>query len=581
MNILGINIGSHDTSAAVIINGRLICAAEEERFNKKKHTKDFPYNAIKECLRISKINIKKINIIAVSTEPLREIKNFWLRNAIKYDERIKVLFSEDLDSVKYYCNFEKIIRETLGYKNKIKYFRHHLNHLASSYYPSNFKKSLVVSYDGMGEGETAYFAIGHGKKIKIINKENLFPDSLGLIYAAITHFLGWKYNYDEGIVMGLAPYGKPFDKILNSKRTYIDVFREIIKTDKKLKIKIDTSWISYHIQRNTWVSEKFIKVFGKKRKPNAAIYQNHKNIAAALQLRLEEVVLQQLKFLKKKYKINKLCLSGGVALNCSLNGKIHKTKLFNDIFIQPASGDAGLALGAAINASLQFDKKRHLKIEEKVYLGSRFSDGEVLRSIKKYNSKVKIIKKNIYEFTSDALINGNIVAWFQGAAEYGPRALGNRSILSLPRPFAVKKYINDNVKFRETFRPFAPAVLSEEVKNYFHINQSSPFMLIATQAKKERVKDFSATVHIDNTCRVQTVSMKSNQKFYNLILKIFKKTGVPILLNTSFNVKGQPIVNTPEDALDCFLKYNINYLVIGKYVLEKKNNYKNSFKKKL
>ena len=569
--ILGINICSHDTSAAIVINGELVCASEEERFTKEKHTKEFPINAINECLKISKLKIKDIDCIAVSTNPLRQIRNFWVSDALTKDHRLKMMI-EERETLKKFFDIEKTIRENLNFYKNMKFYNHHYNHLSSCFFPSGFKKSLVVSYDGVGEGETGYFALAKDKKIKIINNENKFPHSLGLIYAAITDFLGWRYNCDEGIIMGLAPYGNPNSYIPRTKTKYIQIFRKIIKKDNKLKIKIDTDWITYHKERNTWLSNKFLKIFGKKRKKNERISRHHKNIAAALQKRLEEVVLEQLKYLKKKFKYDYLCLSGGVALNCSMNGKITKSNIFKEIFVQPASGDAGLAIGAAINCSLEIQKNKKLHFPTNVYLGSRYSKKQIFDSINKFKSKINIVKtkKNIFDFTSDNLIKKKIVGWFQGAAEFGPRALGNRSILAIPQPKNIKDHINKNVKFREKFRPFAPAVISDMAYKYFKINQKSEYMLIAFEALKKNYDKFSATVHIDNTCRVQTVNEISNKKFFLLLKNIYEKTGVPILLNTSFNIKGQPMVNSPSDAINCFLKYNIDFLILGDYILKKK-----------
>ncbi len=571
MKILGINIASHDTSAALIIDGKLICAFEEERFNKEKHTKAFPINAIKECLKVSKNKINSIDYIAVSTDPIRQIRKFWLEGALEHDYRLKMMIDEK-EALKGFYDIENLIRKNLNYKNKIKYYKHHLNHLASCFYPSNFKKALVVSYDGVGEGETGYFSIGVNKKIKIIHDKNLFPNSLGLLYAAVTSFLGWRYNCDEGIIMGLASYGNPRKKIPNNKKTYIQVFREIIGFKKNLNIHINKDWITFHKERDTWLSKKFIKVFGNRKKYKSRITQHHKNIAAALQLRLEEIVLYQLNFLKKKFKLSKLCLAGGVALNCSMNGKIVKSKIFDEIFVQPASGDAGLAIGAAINCSLENQPKKKLSFETNCYLGSRYSNFEIKKTINKFKNKIKIVKSgtNIYDFASDVLLKKKVIGWFQGAAEFGPRALGNRSILASPNPIKIKDHINKNVKFRENFRPFAPAILNEFANDYFNINQKSEYMLIAFDVKSEMKKYISATVHVDDTCRVQTVTENSNKKFYYLLKKMYEKTNNPVLLNTSFNIKGQPIVNSPEDAIKCFLKYKIDFLIIGDYILRKK-----------
>jgi carbamoyltransferase len=570
MNILGITFGNHDTSAALIKNGKLVCACEEERFNKEKHTKKFPINSINECLRLGKLKIKDINYIALSTDPKRQIRKFWLEGAMNNDYQFNVLFDE-FKTIKKWYNLEDLVKKKLGYTGEIKYYKHHLNHLASSFYPSNFKKSLVVSYDGVGEGETGYFAIGNNGKLNIIHDKNRFPNSLGLLYAAVTSYLGWRYACDEGIIMGLASYGKPHNKIPKKNKSYIQVFREIVSIENNLDLKINTDWITFHKERDTWLSEKFIKMFGKRRIYEDKLTQHHKNIASALQLRLEEIILSQLKFLKKKYRFKNLCLSGGVGLNCSMNGKIAKSKLFDNIFVQPASGDNGLSIGTAINCSLEIEPKRKLLFETNCYLGSRYSNQSIKKNINKYKNKVQIVKNEDYfDFASDVLIKKKIIGWFQGAAEFGPRALGNRSILASPNPSQIKDIINKNVKFRESFRPFAPAIMEEHCSKYFKINQKSEHMLIACDVKPNMKKYIPATVHVDNTARVQTVTNKSNNRFYNLLKAMYNKTNIPVVLNTSFNVKGQPIVNSPKDAILCFLKYNIDFLFIGDYILKKK-----------
>lgn len=571
MIILGLNIG-HDSSASILDNGLLVAACEEERYNKEKHTKDFPVNAVKDCLKIAKIGISKVDIISVGFLPKKYIKEFFLKPALDDHQRVSKII-EGSEKLKLYYNLEHIIRQKLKFKKKIEFNDHHMNHLASTYYPSNFKKSIVISYDGMGELETGYFATANEGRIKVFHKKNLFPDSLGLIYSAITAYLGWKPNCDEGIIMGLASYGKPKSKIKNSNKTYIDVFRKIIQNKFGLDYIINRDFITFHKERDTWVSDEFIKLFGKRKKYNEKITQNHKNIAAALQLRLEEIVLSHLKYIKKKFPdYEYLCLAGGVALNCSLNGKISQSKIFKKIFIQPASGDAGLAIGTTIVSFIKYKDYKNLNFSNYSYLGSSFNNREILKILKTYKNKIKFFKqKDIFSKTASLISEGKIIGWFQGSAEFGPRALGNRSILCKPFPGIMRDYINKKVKFREEFRPFAPAVLEEHQKDYFEINQKSPYMLIACKIKKKLKKNVQAIVHVDDTCRVQTVNEKYNKRFYSLIKKFNEKTGIPVLLNTSFNIKGQPIVNSPDDAVECFLKYKIDRLVLNDFIIEKKN----------
>ncbi len=548
---LSINYGGHDTSAALSINRKIVSANEQERFDLLKHSRKFPLAAISSCLRSQNLDINNVDRLIITTD----------------FNKAKILKKRVRDKKKNEMIFK--IRNDLGYQGPIVTFDHHLCHLASAYFPSGFKKSIIMSIDGVGQFQTAKLAVADKGKIKICKFKASYPNSLGLIYSALTFFLGWKHHCDEGIIMGLAPYGNPYKKIKGKKENYIEIFRKIIPSCKNLEIKINTEWIEYHKKRDVWISKKFKNYFGKKRLFKERLTSHHKNIAAALQLRLEEVVIEILKKVKKKFKIEYLCIAGGVGLNCSMNGTIHDSKLFKRIFIQPASGDSGLVLGGLyLSMNKNFSKRIEIKKRHNHYLGTSFDDIEILRIIK--DKGVKFIKtKNIFKETAKFLKSGKIIAWFQGSSEFGPRALGNRSILCKPYPSKMKDYLNRRVKFREFFRPFAPAVLSEDCKKYFDLNQESPHMLIACQVKENKKNKIPAVVHVDGSCRVQTVSKKTNLKFYKLIKEFYKYTSIPVILNTSFNVKGQPIVNTPTQAIDTFLGTNIDILVIGDYILKK------------
>jgi carbamoyltransferase len=565
---ISINYGGHDTSAALSINDKIVAAAEQERYDLSKHSRNFPTEAINSCLEISKLKLSQVDRLILTTDFPTGIRKFYLEPALKNNFMLKRLINEH-DIIKNYLDFENKVRKKLNYKGEIITFHHHLCHIASAYYPSGFNKALILSLDGVGQFETGMLASANNGKIKIHKFNANYPHSLGLIYSAITFFLGWKHHCDEGIIMGLAPYGNPYRIVPKQSLRYIDVFRKIISIDKELGIKINTEWIAYHRQRNVWVSDKFKLLFGKKRDSNDKITNHHKNIAAALQLRLEEVVIATLKKIKKKYNINKLCIAGGVGLNCSLNGKIHNSNIFKEIFVQPASGDSGLVIGGLyLGIKNKFAKK--LKIEKKYnnYLGSTFTNKEIEKTLIKKKVKFKKIK-NICKTTASLLKDGKIVGWFQGGSEFGPRALGNRSIICRPYPAKMKDYLNKKVKFREYFRPFAPAILKEKYKEYFHLNQESPHMLIACKANKKKSNLIPAVVHVDGTCRVQTVSKETNLKFYNLIKEFNKLTSVPVVLNTSFNIKGQPMVNTPSQAIDTFTGTKIDILTIGDYIVFK------------
>jgi carbamoyltransferase len=571
MKILGINYGGHDTSASIVIDGKLIAACEEERYDKIKHSRNFPLNSILDCLKISKLSINDIDEIAFGLIPEKKIEKLYI-NAILEDPKKIKLFIQNIKKIHEFSSIEQLIRTKIGFKKKINFYDHHECHLASTFYPSNFDKSIVTSYDGIGEINSALFAIADKKNgLKIIHNKNIFPHSIGLFYSSITNFLGWKHHCDEGIIMGLAPFGNPKSINKINKKSYLEVFREILTVDKNdiLKYKINLDWIEYQNKRDTWISEKFIENFGKKRKYGEKITSHHKNIAAALQLRVEEIIIKQLKYLKKKYKVNNLCISGGVGLNCSLNGKISENKIFKEIFVQPASGDSGVAIGAAI---LSNNKNTHkvFKSTRNFYLGYSENKKKIKNNLKKFKLKYEYLDNKIFYETAKLLKNGKIIGWFQNRAEFGPRALGNRSILCKPYPSSMRDYLNKKVKFREEFRPFAPAILEEQLNEYFDINQKSEHMLIACRVKRNKKKIIPATVHIDNSCRVQSVNKQLNFQFWSLLNEFNNITGVPVLLNTSFNIKGMPIVNSSEDAIECFLKYKIDCLVIDNFLVRKK-----------
>ena len=570
MKILGIKYGGHDTSAALMIDGKLVAACAQERYTKDKHSRRFPLEAINDCLKIGKINLSDIDEIAYVNDIKTFLKEIYLKPAIKNFSRLKFLI-KDFRKFLRLLNTEKIVRRELEYKGKIKFYRHHLCHIASAYYPSGFEKALCLSLDGMAENETGMIAEANSGKINILNAKNLYPDSLGLFYSAITDFLGWKHHCDEGIIMGLAPYGNPHEIISNTNKSYKEVFDEILIEKNEFEFKINLKFIDYYTTRNKWVTEEFKKIFGEKRKYSDPLTDHHKNIAAALQLKLENLVINKLKAAKEKYGYKKLCLSGGVALNCSMNGKIEQSRIFDEIYVQPASADDGCAIGACYLANFRNNKKKFFsKSNYNSYLGSRYSDDEIEIELK--NLKLNYSKSlNIFRETAEELSKGKIIGWFQGAAEFGPRALGNRSILCKPYPAEMKDYLNNQVKFRESFRPFAPAILSEYQRDFFEINQNSFHMLIASKVKEDKKGTIPAVVHVDKSARVQTVNENSNKKFYNLLKEFNNLTNIPVLLNTSFNVKGQPIVNNPRDAIETFKKTKIDVLSIGNFLLKKKN----------
>jgi carbamoyltransferase len=565
--ILGIKYMSHDTSAALMIDGKLMAACEQERYTLDKHSSRFPIDAIRDCLRISGITLNDIDIIAFGGDPQVSLTRTYLETAMKDYKRVGMLIQE-FEKFRRIYNVENTLREETGYQGPVKFYDHHLAHLASSYYPSGFEEAILLSIDGIGDFKSMKLGIGKKGKIEVKYDNYEYPHSLGQIYSAITCYLGWKNVHHEGIIMALACYGNPYDMVPGQDRTYYSFFEEIIQYDGKYDISINQDWVCYFYMRDKWVSDRFIEVFGPHRKYEMPLEQHHKNIAAALQKRLEEVTMGVLKQARNEFDIPYLGLSGGVALNCSMNGKIEKAKLFDKVFVQPASGDAGLAIGACYLAQCENGVPYSPKRNHDFYLGASFTDEEILEALDSSGIDYKK-PDNLYQETALRLKEGKVVAWYQGRSEFGPRALGNRSILARPYPAEMKDHINNNVKFREYFRPLAPAVLKEDLYEYFDIGQESPHMLIACKVKPEKKEEIIATVHIDDSCRAQSIDSENNERFYNL-LKAFKKaTGCSVLLNTSFNIKGQPIINTPEQAIECYLKNQIDVLVMGDYLVEK------------
>lgn len=567
MKVLGIRYGGHDSAASLMIDGHIIAASSQERYNYDKHSRAFPLDAIQDCLTTAGLQINDLDEIAFANDPIYHIQEFYLKSALHHQDRIPFLIN-DIDKIKLNYEMESITREKTGFKGKIGFYRHHLCHLASAYYPSGFDQAILISLDGMGEMETGMYATGKNGKIEVLHEKTVYPDSLGLLYSAITFYLGWKHHCDEGIIMGLASYGNPHELIPHTKVTYYDVFSEIIQEKGRYDYTINRDWIVYHKERNKWVSDKFYHLMGPKRDYKEEVTQHHKNIAAALQLRLETVVLKHLRALREDTGLTKLCIAGGVGLNCSMNGAIEQAGIFDEIFVQPASGDDGSTLGACFVASLEGGVPIAPKKNHNYYLGSVFNDDEIKKAV--IASGVNYIQpENLYAATAKLLAQGQIIAWFQGRPEFGPRALGNRSILTKPFPASMKDYINAKVKFREEFRPFAPAVLKEHCATYFQIKQESPHMLIACHVQPDKKEVIPAVVHIDDTCRVQTVGKENNERFRKLLEAFYEETKVPVLLNTSFNVKGQPIVNSPEEAINCFKSTAIDSLVVGDYILSK------------
>ena len=607
-SILGISAFYHDSAACIILNGKIIAAAQEERFTRKKHDSGYPKNAVEFVLNYANLKLSNVDHIVFFEKPFLKFERL-LETYVAFAPKGFVQFSKAMPLWLRDKLFQK--KQLMGYlkehdikfidEKKLHFSEHHLSHAASAFYPSPFEEAIVLTADGVGEWATTTVAIGSGKNLEI-KKEIHFPHSLGLLYSAFTYYTGFKVNSGEYKLMGLAPYGEPkyFDLIKNN---LID-----IKPDGTFRL--DQNYFDYATGLKM-INSKFNDLFGQKERDSKSekLTQFHMNIAASIQKITEEIMLNLSRSLRKEFNIKNLCMAGGVALNCVANGKILKEKIFDDIWVQPAAGDAGGSLGAALAYwYLGLGKDREIIKSDSMkgsYLGPEYDQDHIERELNKIGAKYEKLKDDeIYEKTTECLINGEAIGWFQGRMEFGPRALGARSILGDPRSENMQKNLNLKVKYRESFRPFAPSVLENEVTDWFNIDKISPYMLMVANVNKDKVVKMSddeeklfgieklnikrstipAVTHVDYSARIQTVNQKTNQRYFNLISKFNKKTGCPILINTSFNVRGEPIVNTPTDAFNCFMGTELDTLVIGNCFLIKndqdkslKKDYKSNF----
>ena len=578
MIILGLNINHADTSACIIVNGKIIAAIEEERFVRIKHYAGLPINSIEFCLQKSELKLKDINFITVNYSPTANFmqKTFYsIKNILSKSLLKKIIkFKNKL----FHTNeLEKYLKEN-NFTGKIINVEHHMSHIASSYYNSSFKQSVGLTIDGFGDFCSTQTFLCNDNKIENIKKV-YFPHSLGILYQSITQFLGFKNYGDEYKVMGLASYGKP---------EYINQFNELIKYDKKNLFLLNLDYFSHHTNSKfsynfsdgipkfpDLYSKKIIDLLGNERSPTDKIEQRHFDIAASLQHTFENILFSILNDLYNDTGVDSLCLAGGCALNSKFNGLIREKTPFKNIFIQPNAGDAGGAMGSALHF-LQNKNFSETKIEQidtnKCYLGTSYTNEFIEKKLIKVNESLKdytfkkLNDEDLYAEVAERISKNQIIGWFKGRCEWGPRALGNRSILADPRNPNIKDILNTKIKLRESFRPFAPAVLEELSNVYFDLDYASPYMLNVVKAKQLAKDLVPSVVHVDNTCRVQTVSKKDNFHFYNLIKEFKKLTNVPIILNTSFN-ENEPIVLNPDHAFDCFKRTSMDCLVLENWVI--------------
>tara|TARA_B100001250_G_scaffold377943_1_gene367426 strand:- start:952 stop:2790 length:1839 start_codon:yes stop_codon:yes gene_type:complete len=607
-SILGISAYYHDSAAAIVVDGKIIAAAQEERFTRIKHDSSYPFNAVEFVLKYSNLKIKNIDHIIFYEKPFLKFERlletytaFAPKGFKQFSKAMPLWLKEKLFQKKLLI--KELKRHDSNFKGESKLFfsDHHLSHAASAFYPSPFEEAIVLTADGVGEWATTTVAIGKGNNLKI-KKEIHFPHSLGLLYSAFTYYIGFKVNSGEYKLMGLAPYGKPIysDKIINN---LID-----IKEDGSFRL--DQDYFNYATGL-TMTNDKFHNLFGQKpRNPKIEqLNEFHMNIAASIQKVTEDIIIKLAKSIKQEYNLPNLCLAGGVALNCVANGKLLKEKIFENIWIQPAAGDAGGSLGAALALwHIELNNSRKINKNDDMqgsYLGPEFSDNRIQEYLDNLGANFEVLDENEFiERVALALTEGKAIGWFQGRMEFGPRALGARSIIADPRSETMQKNLNLKVKYRESFRPFAPSIIRENVSEWFDLNCDSPYMLTVANVSptkcitmKENEKqlfgieklnikrsEVPAVTHVDYSARIQTVNKDTNLKYHKLISEFNKKTGCPIVVNTSFNVRGEPIVNTPEDAYKCFMGTEIEVLAIGNCYLEKKKqakdliiDYKNKF----
>ena len=607
-SILGISAFYHDSAAALIVDGKIIAAAQEERFSRKKHDSSYPFNAVEFVLKKANLSLNKVDYIVFYEKPFlkferlletylafapRGFKSFSMAMPIWLREKLfqkKVLFNELKNHNK---NFNDI--------NKIYFSEHHYSHAASAFYPSPFKRAVILTLDGVGEWATTTLAKGDEQNLEIL-KEIHFPHSIGLLYSAFTYYTGFKVNSGEYKVMGLAPYGEPKFKNL--------ILDKLIDLKEDGTFRLNMEYFDYATGLKM-INNKFSKLFGQPARnlDKDLLTQFHMDIASSIQTVTEEVILRLTKSISKEYGSKNLCMSGGVALNCVANGKILKEKIFENIWIQPAAGDAGGALGAAL--ALWYKELKNKRSEspkdemQGSYLGPSFDDFEIENDLKRLGAKyTKFSENDILKIAAEELSKEKTIGWFQGRMEFGPRALGARSIIADPRSNKMQKNLNLKVKFRESFRPFAPSIIREDVSKWFELDCDSPYMLLVANVNKSIKKemtseekklfgidklnikrsDIPAVTHVDYSARIQTVHKNTNPRYYKLLQSFKKITGCPVLVNTSFNIRGEPIVCSVEDAYRCFMGTNLDILICGNFILYKdkqnielKEKYKNKF----
>ena len=593
LNIIGISCFYHDSAACLIRDGKIIAATQEERFTRIKHDNNFPENSIKYCLMEGKLKPNEIDNIVFYEKPFvkfeRLLETYFAFAPLgfkSFSMSMPLWIKDKLFQKSIIIKLLKNISDEIDWTKILLFSEHHLSHASSAFFPSPFNKAAILTLDGVGEWTTTSVSIGNENKIKIL-KEIHFPHSLGLLYSAITFYIGFKVNSGEYKVMGLAPYGKPI---------YVDLIKKnLIKIFDDGSYQLNMKYFNY-CTGLTMTNSRFHNLFGgPPRNPETKITQKEMDLAASIQKIIEEVVIKLARNVASETQMKNLCLSGGVALNCVSNGILLKEKIFENIWIQPASGDAGGALGAALGAwHIHYKKKRYANLKKDAmlgsYLGPSFNNIQIEKTLKEKKAIFhKFTSTDIIKKTALALSEGKAIGWMQGRMEFGPRALGSRSIIADPRSSIMQKQLNLKVKYRESFRPFAPSILLQDLSHWFELDVESPYMLMVSDVKKNHQIKISekeeklfgidrlnvpkssipAVTHVDYSARIQTVTKDTNPKYFALISEFKKITGCPILVNTSFNIRGEPIVCSPEDAFRCFMGTELDFLVIEDFFLDK------------
>ncbi|GLU31219.1 carbamoyltransferase [Trinickia caryophylli] len=555
--IVGVSAHYHDSSCCILKDGKLIAAAEEERFSKVKHDNSIPTGAFRYCLREADVSIKDVDCIAYYEDPYKKASRQIATNLSDLLQNPRRRFKVDPERA------ERDIRQSLGFDGTIEYVDHHLSHAASSFFYSGFSEAGLLTVDGVGEWATTTYGLGQGERIDLF-EEVAFPNSLGLLYSTITAYLGFDVNDAEYKVMGLAPYGRPL---------YVDQVKRLLEMDARGQYRLNMEYFDF-LNGDRMYSDRLPELFGEApREPESDLESFHKDLAASLQRTLEDILLAKAQYLHDTHPVDNLCMAGGVALNCVANGRVLREGPFKRLFVQPAASDAGGSLGAAAVAHVRLTGERpELKPLPHAYLGPSYSNREIHKAVSAVFPDTSIVDctdrpEALIAETAQRLADGKVIGWFQGRMEFGPRALGSRSIIADPRRPEMRDRINALVKMREAFRPFAPAVLESKAAEHFDLDHASPFMLETCQVVSRL--SLPAITHVDGSARVQTVTEASNPRFHALLTEFDRLTGCPILLNTSFNMRGDAIVLDPVDAIWCFVVSDIDALVIGDYIVDR------------